>query len=629
MLRSVSFTGGIGRNPRSAGSVRLLHLGRAPFHTMCQPLLRLVRPAGTRHELQRAADRVASLGASSEDPFLTMGESLRHFDAQARELHRVATQAIDEAGIRSSGQALGDLETLLEQVRQGRAQVEADVGAMEEAIEAMRSHLSAVMPVLRNLSQCVTTLRALAVLTRIESSRLVGGAHAEVVLEDEVHQHADAIAKRVAQFTEQSADTLTEIQQTQHRMRGLRTEESAAAAAALQRLASGASVLSRRHRAAREQAERTAQRAEALARDTGNVVAALQFHDITRQRLEHVASALRAGADRWHRIDGEGFCRFQATQVGWAREDLLRASAELLDSLRQIACNTESVMADVATADGDGQAHHEEAESRGLQDELEQALQAIREMDSLNHHLRGEVQRIWEQGSTCLETLAREVGAISEAIKRIALNAAVKADALGAEGVALAELAIGVQRLSGAVNGQAEAVAAKAAALNDTTAAPGRPTGPHDADSTERHVRELHGLLQGLYAGTEQRRALQARVREAGRTLSREINQAVDGFQVHTHMAAQLEDIEAHLLRLGGRRRRRANDAKQAATEALLAEMSTTYTMEREREAHTTRGRALAATAGMGAALEGAAMGGAAGSASQEAQEADDNIEWF
>ena len=200
----------------------------------------------------------------------------------------------------------------------------------------------------------------------------------------------------------------------------------------------------------------------------------MQFHDITRQRIEHVQQALaglgphersagNAGPQRVGeflfgcirqkpkgtgedlRLAGD-VCHLQIAQLHYARDELVSAVNNILDNLNALADLVAEMARETSkmagAADETGQSFLTGVEA-GFSS-VTSALKAYGEADRELSLAMGSV-------GSMLGEMSEHTGnieSIGEKIKRLALNATVKACHIGEEGATLGVLAEAIHQLS-------------------------------------------------------------------------------------------------------------------------------------------------------------------------------------
>jgi methyl-accepting chemotaxis protein len=363
-----------------------------------------------------------------------------------------------------------------------------------------------------------------------------------------------------------------------------------------------------------------------------DLVQSIQFHDITRQQIEHVAQALR------HlRLQGAGRRRHSAALPPEARVILTLQSSQLSGAAQTFASSIERMERDLEGIAG-------RAEEMTVASKELMGLSAG-EQDSFFGQMEGHCTTILKMVGSCgeaetemqcmaarlRETIGRiresvdEIRAIEIRIQRIATNATIRAAHIGVEGSALDVIA-GVMRqaaldsnantedVAGALDtmtGAADRVSGVSLISGQTLA--GADSGANEAADQIRHtVLELHTSSESSFSRMNQVATLSAR-------LAGEIGTLRGGFSAGGIFADVVGRARAELERIGLESVRDAADG-ELETAPQLESLAQHYTMQTEREVHESVARGPAIAAAVSSELaSGASENGVLG----------DNVEFF
>ncbi len=545
-------------------------------------------------ELVALADDVRQIAEHSERPYLDLGRALQRIHGHARALQEAATDSAQQHSDEVLGSWLPRLQALVHSLERQLQSADDQLGFIDGAIRKVGANFLESRASLRELSGNVLTLRMLATLARIESAHLAAGAGSIRLLAEEVGKQADDIGQRTQEFLEQSERLIGGLREVHERIEQLDRSQSVAGPVALRHVAGVLTALAEHRDRTRERLEQTAQLSRNVAWHTGEVVASLQFHDITRQRLEHVSSALRQSTGARATAPAP-LLRLLSGQVDQASQDLWQASERMTASLHAIAGATRALADQLAGPEGLGNGRGAPStRATPLEQQLEQAIPALqaaqqgagrvaKEVRALSQHLAG-----YFSLHLTLTTLAAEVEAITEVVKRVGLNASIKAATFGSQGAPLAALAQAIQGFSTSVASQSGNIRRLLSTMDDVA---GRmrglaaQEGAGAAGEGGARSEELLELLHGVHGRFARLTHEQERLQADSRTLAAEIAETAGSFRAHHTLADVMERIRDRMLRLADQRHPRADTALAAADPALHG-LAGTYTMARERETH-------------------------------------------
>lgn len=398
--------------------------------------------------------RFVAENASTEGDFVSLGRTLRQLYTSATELTGLVQQRA--AGLRT---ALENSRLTGEQSIS--AHMLAEVHSTLEEASRLLDSLSDVGKALNDLQVGAHSIKRIGVHLSssvysfaIESCRTPDCQHAFSAFVSELRTLstnvtlvADDISREVRNTHESQSRTVQELSTGLQGIRQLSREieaTSQASAAEAQRLLDHS--LASLHEA--EDCTRE------IARHADEAVYHLQFGDIIRQKVEHIAAALREAAELLYREPSgadktavEQVLAIQISQLESVHEEVLQAHTKLTACFQSIARETHRL----ATALTDSQ--RSSGDHSGAKDTLDEFAAHTRRMEGLQR----EGKRLGSQAlaaaaqaaaaSTQLAGHFDRVNAINVEMHLQALNAIVKTAALGRQGATLEVLSSQVDRL--------------------------------------------------------------------------------------------------------------------------------------------------------------------------------------
>ncbi len=336
----------------------------------------------------------------------------------------------------------------------------------------------------------------------------------------------------------------------------------------------------RRARAA-ETSLRQAAQYQAICAAVDDLVESIQFHDITRQQIEHVAEALRQLRSEAGRGPGaRSVLDLQSSQLAAAA----RVFAASVERMQQDLDGIASRARDMAEASGALMGvSHDDHDSFFLR--MEGRLTAILKMAAVCDAAQAEVEKDAAGLNRTIAKMRDSVSDIREIeirIERIALNAIIRATHIGDAGNALNTIAEAMQGLAR----QSSALTEDAfAALEDMSAAAARvasgpAAGEEDVkDRMRRAVLELHSSAERSFSRVRQIAASSAGLADGVAALR-------GGFSAGRTVAATLTRARRELDRLAAEAGRPSSGGAATAPAPHLASLAKRYTMRAERDVH-------------------------------------------
>ncbi len=583
---------------------------------------------GWRHSLLALGSDLESLGKSTEGEFLSIGEKLQGFYQRAGEISKISSSVTKLM----SGEELGTVIEGFSNVIDRMKLLEGESRRNTETLRDVFESLARLNQQVEGFHKTIRRLRVLCVSTRIESARLGDHDTGFGDLADEVGKLSSEIEDRCFQLLASSKSLSHMIGHTLSRVLDLETTQQKQAGIVLDKTMASLESLLERHGLSAAAAGQISTRYEAVSQRIGEIVTSMQFHDITRQRIEHAQQALaglcaheqpagnggQQGDSREARAEGEsetgkgrgslfGWNRIrmrpkapgehlrlvgdvselQIAQLHYAREELVSAVNNILDNLSALAdlvaemARETSKMAGAADETGHSFLTGIEAGFSSVTSALETYGEADRELSLAMGSVGGMLGEMLAHNGN--------IEAIGEKIKLIALNATVKTCHIGDEGATLGVLAGAIHQLSVETRQRTEDASE---ALRCITSASESLCAAVNADGTDKggelaFVSEaLRAQLQTLQDVNQGVVSLLTRINLDGHSLSEDIRKTIDEVHVHqrvdqviSNVAAGLEEIAAFSRSKGPAEGRTDRAERMGALEA-------TYTMQGEREVH-------------------------------------------
>ncbi len=409
--------------------------------------------------LEECASNLLSLNSSTENDFLTIGAHLRDISSRAGGISAMARSA---AGLIRSGELEEDMDALQELFDQMDLYLKSSEGKLTRStgtLTAILKEVDKARTPLAGFRRIVKHLRMLSVSTKIESARLATGETGFGAIADDVEKLSGLIDSKSTGILQTINSLHDAIAETLSKVGDLETWKQGHARTMVNDMVAGLSSLSGKHALSSTTADTVARVSDEIGAHIGGIVSSLQFHDITRQQIEHAieavremcstVSTLRAAEDP---VPGmrdlclREVCDLQARQLSNAKRELMGAVGKTIEGLRNIAQSAAAISRE--TAELVGMSGKDDASFLvRLKTDVVKIISSLKENGEANHELSTAIRRV----TRTIDELSAFVGDIEEVgteIELIALNARVTAAKTGVEGAALGVLAEGVRNLS-------------------------------------------------------------------------------------------------------------------------------------------------------------------------------------
>ena len=585
------------------------------------------KPSDTLAEsLGQVISELDLLNHDTEQGFLSIGGELAEFMQTVSVISSdLAGLADAEHGQRASQALTRVLDRCLE-MRSSR-------GSGDESLADMRHEVGLLKRTLSGFQTTVSTFRTLGLLTRIETVRL-GSTGADFSdLAYDVNLLAGHIHCRVESALAMADSLIPPIEGAMQEISVLEAGQTKDLPVLISRTLAGLSSFRNVQEKARESSDRLGSEYGAISDAFKKLIVSIQFHDITRQQVEHVIAVLQRLSSESRGVDGS-----PSSHPRGISSVLALQSAQLADADKKFTASVESVERNL-----EGIARHvlqmagESQELSGLREDgqgsfflpMEQDCSAI--LTSLGHTAMAEVAtRTTRKGLA--ETIDRMRGPIQEIqqietkIRRMALNARISAFHLGGTGSALDALAGSVQRLASECRERSELIDASLGSMSEAATRlheegsqdPGGASGTADD-----WMEELCLAIEDMHSATERSFALILQIVDRGDRLAGELAATRKNFSVGTLFAETVARARGSIEEIGEKTQRLLSPNESEEQEPGLADFMSHYTMQAELDVHRNVTRVSTGNAsGVAPAEENNAL-------AREADELGDNVEFF
>jgi len=399
--------------------------------------------------------RLASVIKDREDDFLGLGSTIFAINSQANTFSSTASTMASSVGEGSLHAAIGEL-----QARADEAKAVFSSVSSTEQLEGMTEVLGLIRGLdqaMAQFSTLVQTLKVLEITTRIESARLGSAGSGFTTLADDVRALGTTIDEHTEKIREHSALLMNQVTVAGERGKQQAVARTRVVEDMFTELFSGISELESMRTESAGLVQDLATGSRRVTESMGQVIASVQFHDITRQQVEHVEEILHQAELEIVRMDGENVdaglaswvrdvLRLQAPQLRQAQEMFSGAVDELIGHLDSIGHDIEGLqnkITAVAYADAKGGGSILDA----IRHHIAEVMNAMRTTSVQISETSQTMSHMAETIST-VSTFVRGIEDIGAEIELIALNARVKAAHTGEQGRTLGVIAMEIQNLS-------------------------------------------------------------------------------------------------------------------------------------------------------------------------------------
>jgi hypothetical protein len=569
------------------------------------------------------------LNDNTEQDFLRIGEKLGEFIEAVNliscELRSLASLISGEYGLRAS-QAL---TSALDHSREMAARVE--VG--NALLSSMRQDARLLKQNLYGFEETVSTFRTLGVLTRIETARLGNSGADFGHLADDVKQLAADVRTKVETVLPAAALLIPAIESAMQDIAALEEGQTKDLPSLISQVLANLSSLRDIEKQVYDASARLGDQYNAISDAFKKLIVSVQFHDITRQQVEHVIDVLRgllsdsggASGISHSQQDTAAVVALQSMQLADAGAKFAGSAASVVGNMDDIARHILE-MADESRAlsglSGD--------ETTSFLLQMEGTCTAIQASLSICATSQA---TIGATGGNLALIVGRTRGPVDDIqsigirMHRMAMNARIRAAHLGAAGEVLGVLAASMQELASECSDRTTSLSEALGSMSDVATRIAGQDGP----ASDSQPGSPDGVLQGmqlavaeLHSSSERSFAQIAQIIARGARLSEDVSATRRSFCVDALFAETISRSRRMLKEIEEANQSGLPHDRAEARERGLADFARHYTMQAERDVHEGVTKAV-----VGATPVAPVAVLAEQSPAKEAEEMGENVEFF
>lgn len=557
-----------------------------------------------------------NLISSTEEEFLAIGEKLQEFHQQAGEISALSS----DVASRISGDEMKPVIEVLNAVSEMVEEIGGSFDAEKNMLSSILTNMAQIRAPLVNFENIARNLNILCAFIKIETARLGDTGTAFNTLSEDVRRLASLISTKTGNLIDKTDTLIPALNENISLIDNYKFQQEGQSRVVLDKISNNLAMISQRKDiSAATVLDISAKWRQATA-SIGEIVQSMQFHDITRQRIEHTCDALKnlkqktAGLKRertaWRRIhnlfknagnnndkSGSGefpvasliadTCNLQCAQLQKAKDDFAKAIEHILENMKNVAFYAGSISDEIMQISG-----KKEGKEGSFIREMEE------DVDYLSNSI-GIFARIKKDLSEAMNTMTstaagmsgymQEMEKISIEMQILALNASIHAAHIGDRGTTLSTLADSIHRLAAETAAMVIEIIAN---LKEAIANAEKLAATASAEISEGHKQtaqiknSLGQMLLPLKTIDAEIAALLPRIDKSGRSLAVDIQDLVSEVQIHDKIGSSIEKVEASLVKAVQKMKVKKDETTVSNKSILLEDLASQYTMDCERETH-------------------------------------------
>lgn len=406
-----------------------------------------------------ANEELRKLNSISESEFLETGEYLRKFYNKSKDISGFSLQISELLSGNDITETIKNLKLFLLNLEKYSAETDGLTENANSTLLQIRKNINDIYSPLEGFKKSVKLLNILGISIRIEDASLNSDNKEFNILAEEVTKLSEVIRSKLDVTFKLTIQLDKMIEDTLKKVNKLIIERNSNKDEIIKKVDEGLLHLIEKKQESAQIAEMIPVKSEIISKQAGKIVTAIQFHDITRQQIEHIQSAYMELADGYHDLEDANqekmvesasvineMMRLQLNQLFQTRESIRKATSEIkngLSSLQKDVTDFISFSQSITGITGD--------QSSTVLTEIQQKIKTVNLSLKENLQTNKELVDAVSSSADTIEKISSLLNDIKMAgleIELISLNAIVKTAKLGSRGAALSVLASSIRGLS-------------------------------------------------------------------------------------------------------------------------------------------------------------------------------------
>ena len=551
--------------------------------------------------LSQPGRQLVELHALTEDRFLYFGSFLHDFHKRATNVSTLAASIRDRmVGDEASG-GIAQLQMLVERMSIFLHDIRTTSGRNEQALSSICSALELLHQPLQAFQRITKTLQVVGITTRVECAEFATGQDNVTHLSDSIRRLGNLIAGNMNEIIDQVTILYGLSKEALRNESALNNGQSSRAMDVVEQARAVLAQLVENSNRALQQSESLTKASTAVTHSTAEIVSSIQFHDITRQQVEHVTETI----DAFNSAISENFqtddvanraeleqeiavgCRLQSEQLKNSGDELTSAVWRIIESLQSLGSNVKTLARDTRELSGDT-----ERDGSTFFEAIDPAIESVAAVltENLATAARSAqaVNEVVSAASTMVQ-LVEEIECFGAEMKVIALNASIESVHVKAGGSSLGVIADSIQELAREALIQTVELTTGLTAITESAKTLGRSglddTPDHDGNVTNlvedsdkmlAELRETNALLLESFAQMDQ----------LADSLAIDISTSASSIQVHHEAAAIIKQGVESLTFIADQFNASPTNGARRENTTLIKGMRQRYSMRSERDIH-------------------------------------------
>ena len=533
---------------------------------------------------------------ASEKDFLRIAENLQEYHARAQKMCDKSSEVVEIMTGEALGTATDGLQGILEELKDHINESQGHFSQISDVFQQHRLELVKLSSSIESFKLHVLNLSMLGFLTRVENAHIFTENTGFATLTDDVRNLSDIIRQKSLHINQVSVNVQSFVTLALSKIIDFERTQSESARITLEKAVTNHHALSQKFKSASESARLVEKVSKEIASSIGDIVISMQFHDITRQQLEHVKEVLdnlcaAISQDDYTSLEKAAMVRdvltLQHAQLKKSYEELANAVFKVIASLQNITKNVSDVLMetqDVAWAsDTKGQSFME-----GLDSGITSVIECIKAIAEEHGNLSGTVNSASEMVSE-MSVFVKDIESLGLNLQLIALNARIKAAHLGKEGAMLDTISGNIYELSKNAREDTKDLNKVLATLVDISLRFKEDMllmQDKQSKTIGFMVDKLRELIESLRSINDAVHAMLQEMTTLGESLLKDLQNTQDEITVHEKVESVLKKVMQTIEDTAQKTRLVCPKGFESVASSLMSKLDRLYTTKSERDIH-------------------------------------------
>ena len=460
-------------------------------------------------------------------------------------------------------------------------------------------HLNAISKVtsyLDDFNMIVMNLIMLGFLTQVENAYIFTNDTGFASLTNDVRGLAETIRQKAAHIRSKSETVQSFLTHTVSKVSDFEKNQNDQAHMMLEKAFNNHRSLKNKLLAASGSTALIDKGTRKIASNIGDIVMSLQFHDITRQQIEHVKEVFdhihKKVNEQGHTIAEKAafvrdVSRLQQAQLAQSRDELTSAVLKIINNLRSIGKSVGEIINEAHEA-----TMASETSGTTFMEEIDQGISSVIQgmglADQEQAKLTDTVSNASEMASE-MSMFVKDIETLGLHLQLVALNARIKAAHLGSEGAALDTISGSIYELS--INAREDTrnlgtMLSTLVNLSTTFNSDFKSMQGTEKELSDILMEKLKGLIASLHEINITVISMLTDLTNLGKSLMMDIEDTASTIGVHKEFQAMLGEVLETVSQITDDAEKICPKGFNDTSSSFLADIDKLYTMQSEREVH-------------------------------------------